>query len=133
MPMYAGIIDPSDAQVFPSVAFDGMNWQTFAIARIVFSVHSHCIGLGMARSSGPDMRSSICKCSLRCWEMSFQFLRAAWDHDLSNDQVLALRVILPSSLNIHDPNSLTEKIFLKVMDRRVVLLILRFAFCAKIL
>ena len=128
-----GNIDPSDAQVFPSVAFDGVNWQTFAMVWIKFSVCNCCIGFGMARYNAPDTRLSICRCSSRSWETSFQFLCAAWDHNLLNNWALAFKVILPSSLNVHDPKSLIETMFLRVMVHRVVPLILRFAFWAKIL
>ena len=117
---FTGIIDLSVAQVFPSVAFDGVNQQAFTMVWIMFSTHNCCVGFGMARSSGPYTRSSICRCSLRSWEMSLQFLRVACDHDLLNTRVLAFRAILPSLLNVHVLKSLIETMFLRVMVCRVV-------------
>ena len=59
IPVDAGNIDPSDAQVRPSLYLDGASAQTSA--RLLMNASAQCSqsSLGSARSTGPNMRSSI--------------------------------------------------------------------------
>jgi|SRR5271168_2473388 len=71
-----GIMDPSDAQVRPSVAFDGSKPETETRLRMYSSAWACLMSFGIARSVLPLRRSSIWMWSWIVFVMFVQLRRA---------------------------------------------------------